>query len=195
MKDLGRDTNPYPDSDCNMPCPGDPRYLCGNGNRIAYYTWTGTPLSNWDFPTGPAAGEYRFYVPGVVIPLITSVAINGKITFLEKHGTGAPNTTGAYELDPSLVGNGPWEPAWREMTVKTDVFCAAGLTLPDKAGRQINIGGWANDDTKGVRLYTPDGSPGTPGVNNWQEDVQTISLQQGRWYPTGKLPLAAPKLH
>jgi hypothetical protein len=37
------------------------------------------------------------------------------------------------------------------MHVKTDVFCSAGLTLPDKAGRQINIGGWANDATYGIR--------------------------------------------
>ena len=168
-----------------MPCPGDPKFLCGSGNRMAYYTWVNTtPLAGWDFRTGNAAGEYKFFVGGVVIPLITTLGINGKVTFLEKHGTGAPNTTGAYELDPSQVNNFP--AAWREMHVKTDVFCAAGLTLPDKAGRQINIGGWANGDTKGVRLYTPDGKPGVPGTNDWEEDVNTVSLQIGRWYPTGE---------
>lgn len=31
--------------------------------------------------------------------------------------------------------------AWREMHVKTDVFCSGSIILPDKAGRQINVGG------------------------------------------------------
>jgi len=59
--------------------------------------------------------------------------------------------------------------------------------LPDKVGRQINIGGWANDATYGVRLYWPDGSPGVPGVNDWQENVAEVSLQIGRWYPTAMI--------
>ena len=53
------------------------------------------------------------------------------------------------------------------MHVQTDIFCAAGLTLPDKAGRQLNIGGWANDATFGIRLYWPDGSAGVWGQNDW----------------------------
>jgi Glyoxal oxidase N-terminus/WSC domain len=171
-----------PESDCNIPCPGNASTLCGSGDRMSYYTWGGTPLNKWDFPAGNAAGEYRFLIGGVVIPLITSLAVNGKVTFLEKFGTGAINTTGAYELDLAQINN--FTGAWRPMHVKSDVFCAGGLTLPDKAGRQINVGGWANDDTFGVRLYTPDGSPGVWGVNDWEENKQEVRLQAGRWYPT-----------
>lgn len=57
--------------------------------------------------------------------------------------------------------------------------------MPDRAGRQINIGGWSLESTFGVRIYTPDGSPGVNGTNQWQEDKTTITLQRGRWYPTG----------
>jgi Glyoxal oxidase N-terminus/WSC domain len=183
VKALGRTFSP--ESDCNMPCTGNISTYCGSGDRISYYTWAGTPLNTWDFPTGNAAGEYKFLIGGVVIPLITTLAVNGKVTFLEKFGTGAPNTTGAYEFDLAQLNN--FTGAWRPMHVKTDVFCAAGLTLPDKAGRQVNIGGWANDDTKGVRFYTPDGSPGVWGVNDWEENVKEVSLQAGRWYPTGMI--------
>lgn len=70
------------------------------------------------------------------------------------------------------------------MNVKSDVFCGASLTLPDKVGRQLNIGGWANDATFGVRLYWPDGTPGVWGVRDWQENVDELSLQTGRWYPS-----------
>jgi Glyoxal oxidase N-terminus/WSC domain len=183
VKSLGRTF--APDTDCNMPCPGNASTLCGSGDRLSYYTWTGTPLNRWDFPAGPAAGRYDFLIGGVVIPLITTLAVNGKVTFQEKFGTGAPNTTGAYELDLAQINN--FTGAWRPMHVKTDIFCSAGLTLPDKAGRQITVGGWANDDTHGVRLYTPDGSPGVWGVNDWQENVQQVRLQAGRWYPTAMI--------
>ncbi|RPA85829.1 hypothetical protein BJ508DRAFT_411799 [Ascobolus immersus RN42] len=173
-----------PESECNTPCTGNPEKICGGGGRISYYSWRGN-LEKWNYPAGDAAGRYEFLIGGVVIPLITTPGINGKITFVEKFGTGALNTTGAYEFDPSLV---PSMSAWREMTgIKTDVFCAAGLILPDKAGRQISIGGWANDATYGVRLYTPDGSPGVDGVNQWQENVNAVSLQIGRWYPTNMI--------
>ena len=171
-----------PESDCNSVCSGDPTVVCGGGDRISYYQWTGTPLYTWKFPTGNAAGEYVFLIGGVVIPLITNAGVNGKVTFLEKYGTGAPNTTGAYELDLSEINN--FTAAWRPMHVKTDIFCSAGLTLPDKVGRQINIGGWANGATYGVRLYWPDGSPGVPGVNDWQENYDEVKLQAGRWYPS-----------
>jgi hypothetical protein len=33
--------------------------------------------------------------------------------------------------------------AYREMHVKTDLFCASNLVLPDKAGRQIILGGYS----------------------------------------------------
>ena len=51
------------------------------------------------------------------------------------------NSTGAYELDTTLVDD--FAHAWREMHVKTDIFCSGSIVLPDKAGRQINVGGWA----------------------------------------------------
>ncbi|KAG8818809.1 hypothetical protein FRC19_010302 [Serendipita sp. 401] len=37
--------------------------------------------------------------------------------------------------------------------------------------------------TTGVRFYTPDGSPGVNGTNDWEEHWDQIHLQQGRWYP------------
>ena len=100
-------------------------------------------------------------IGGVVIPLITAQALTGKVTFVEKHGTGPPNSTGAYELDLSQINN--FTAAWRTMYgLKTDVFCSAGLTLPDKAGRQLNVGGWSDTSTYGIRIYLPDGSAVVP---------------------------------
>jgi len=172
------------ESECNTPCSGDPSYFCGAGARLSYYRWdaAAAPLYIWNTPTGAAAGSYQFLVPGVVIPLITTAGINGKIVFMEKAGTGAPNTTGTYELDLSLIND--FSKAWRPLHVKSDIFCAAGVTLPDKAGRQLNIGGWSGASTYGVRLYAPDGSPGVPGVADWQENVNEVSLLAGRWYPS-----------
>lgn len=77
--------------------------------------------------------------------------------------------------------------------LETDVFCAAGLTLPDKAGRQLTAGGWTGDaatqsgSTWGVRLYWPDGSAGVNGTNNWAEDPINLKLQVARWYPSGMI--------
>jgi hypothetical protein len=172
------------DTECNTACPGNPEAICGSGSRLSWYKWEGKPLYVWQYPQGTAAGRYEFLVGGPIIPLIAQPGINGKVTLLEKHGTGAPNTTGAYELDPSIGGD--IFHAFRELTgIKTDIFCAAGLTMPDRAGRQINIGGWSLESLFGVRIYTPDGSPGVNGTNNWQEDVNAVKLQRGRWYPTG----------
>lgn len=39
-----------PESDCDLPCPGDPIHLCGAGNRIQYYVWTGAPPYVWNNP-------------------------------------------------------------------------------------------------------------------------------------------------
>lgn len=178
-------TTVRPDGECNTVCPGDSRYLCGAGNRLSYYKWTGTPINVWNYPTGNGAGAYQFLIGGVVIPLITTTGINGKYTFVEKYGTGAPNSTGAYELDVSQINN-PAQ-AWRPMHVKSDVFCSAGLTLPDRAGRQINIGGWSGQSTYGIRLYWPDGSPGVWGKNDWQENYNELALQTGRWYPSAMI--------
>jgi hypothetical protein len=173
-----------PETECSTPCSGAPDAICGAGNRLSWYKWTGTPLYVWQYPKGIAAGQYKFLVGGPIIPLIAQPGVNGKVTLLEKHGTGAGNSSGAFEMDPSLSGD--IYHAFRELSgVKTDIFCAAGLTMPDRAGRQINIGGWSLDSTFGVRIYWPDGSPGVTSKNNWQEDVNTVKLQRGRWYPTG----------
>ncbi|KAL8910379.1 MAG: hypothetical protein Q9171_004333 [Xanthocarpia ochracea] len=176
-----------PESECKTVCPGDSRFYCGGGSRLTWYAWSlEDPLYKWTYATGNDAGSYKFFVPGVVVPLMTTVGVNGKITFVEKSGTGPPNSTGAFELDPSLAGD--FSKAWRTMTgLKTDVFCSAGMTLPDKVGRQINVGGWSGTSTFGVRLYWPDGTPGAPSVNNWQENAAEIKLQRGRWYPSGMI--------
>ena len=114
-------------------------------------------------------------IGNLVIPLISTLGINDKVTFLEKWGTGPPNSTGAYELDVTLAND--YTKAWREMHVKTDVFCAGSAILPDKAGRQLNVGGWSLDSTYGVRLFTPDGSLGVNGTNDWEENGQELKLQ------------------
>lgn len=88
-----------------------------------------------------------------------------------------PNSTGAYELDLTLVDD--FAHAWREMHIKTDVFCSGSIVLPDKVGRLINIGGWSDQSTFGLRLYTPDGSPGVNGTNDWEENYKILSLQVG----------------
>lgn len=172
------------EADCGVPCAGDPSAACGGASRLSTYFWEGDPFYSWTFPSegSAAAGSYDFLIGGVVIPLITSQTVTGKVTFVEKYGTGPPNSTGAYELDLSIIDD--FAAAWRTMHVKTDVFCGAGLTLPDKAGRQIIIGGWSGDSTFGIRLYTPDGFAGVKGKNDWEEDVKKLSLQAGRWYPS-----------
>ncbi|KFX87861.1 hypothetical protein O988_09253, partial [Pseudogymnoascus sp. VKM F-3808] len=166
------------ETDCNTPCPGNAAYICGAGNRLSYYEWVGEPIQKYGYPQGAAAGEYKLLGKAPVIALITTQGKNGKVTFVEKSGTSTtPGSTGAYEWDPSTN-------TFRTMHVKTDVFCSAGLVLPDKAARQINIGGWSGDSTYGIRLYIPDGSPGQPSKNDWQENFQELALQNGRWYPS-----------
>lgn len=170
------------DSECSMPCPGDPIHICGNGDRLTTYYWTGT-MNTWHTPSN--IGRYEFFVPGVVVPLIATLGINNKVTLLEKAGTGPPNSTGAYELDLTLTQN--FSKTWREMHVKSDIFCAGSVILPDKAARQLNVGGWSLDSTFGVRLYTPDGSDGVNGTNDWEESYPALKLQRGRWYPTAAI--------
>ncbi|KAI0246047.1 hypothetical protein BJV78DRAFT_202214 [Lactifluus subvellereus] len=97
------------------------------------------------------------------------------------------------------------------MHVKTDIFCSGAVVLPDKwpkAARVLNVGGYSDTSTFGVRLYAPDGSPGVNGTNGCEEDPNTLQLhwqvrlphpalqprvsvfkfncssQCGRWYPT-----------
>jgi hypothetical protein len=176
-----------PDSECNSVCSGNGTYLCGSGNLMTYYAWNSTtPLYEFGFPTGAEAGEYSLLIGGVVVPLMVSQVVTGKVTFTEKYGSGEPNGTGAYELDLTQIDN--FSAAWRTMYgLQTDVFCSAGLTLPDKAGRQITIGGWAGESNFGVRLYWPDGSAGVPGTNEWQEDPYVVSLQVPRWYASAMI--------
>lgn len=110
------------------------------------------------------------------MPLVVTLGINNKITMVEKFGTSEfGNSTGAYELDLTLVDQ--YQLAWREMHVKSDVFCSASIVLPDKGARQLNVGGWSLDSTKGVRLYWPDGSVGVNGTNDWQENFEELHLQ------------------
>ncbi|CAG7847892.1 WSC domain-containing protein ARB_07867 {ECO:0000305} Flags: Precursor [Serendipita indica DSM 11827] len=171
-----------PDADCNIPCSGSPTDYCGGVGKLNIYTWnmTPNPLFVWNTPAN--TGRYEFLIGGVVIPLIATLGLNNKVTFLEKYGTGAPNSTGAYELDLSITND--FAHAWREMHVSSDVFCAANIVLPDRKGRVISVGGWSLDSTKGVRLYTPSGSPGVNGTTDWIEEFDLIHLQDQRWYPS-----------
>ncbi|KZT03065.1 copper radical oxidase [Laetiporus sulphureus 93-53] len=167
-------------SDCSMPCSGDPEHLCGGPERLQLYYWNGS-LDVWHTPE--VTGQYEFLIGGVVVPLLATLGINNKVAFLEKWGTSEfDNSTGAYELDLSLTDN--FDLAWRTMHVKTDVFCSGAVVLPDRGARHLNVGGWSVESTYGVRLYTPDGSPGANGTNDWEENWQELSLQRGRWYPS-----------
>lgn len=103
------------------------------------------------------------------------------------------NSTGAYELDLTLVDD--FSAAWRTMHIQSDVFCSASITLPDKAGRQLNVGGWSLQSTQGVRLYLPDGSAGVNGTNDWEENFDEIHLQRQRWYPSVFSFLRAVRFH
>lgn len=73
------------------------------------------------------------------------------------------------------------------MHIQTDVFCSGAVIMPDKAGRVINVAGWAEQSNFGIRLYTPDGGPGVNGTNDWEENVDILSLQVARWYPTAAI--------
>lgn len=151
------------------------------------YTYTATaPLYKWGMPTGADAGQYSLLIGGLIVPLITSQAVTGKVTFLEKAGTGAANATGAYELDLTQIDD--FSAAWRQMNRPTsDVFCSGGVTMPDKVGRQLNVGGWTGESNYGIRIYWPDGSAGVKGTNQWVEDTQNLQLQVPRWYPSAMM--------
>jgi len=66
------------------------------------------------------------------------------------------------------------------MHTKTNTWCSAVVVLPDKAARIFNVAGWSDDAAEGLRLYTPDGSPGVGGTNDWEENPKTFQLQV-RW--------------
>lgn len=163
---------------CSMPCPGDRSYTCGAGNHISYYEWTGSSLNTFHYASGPAAGEYDFFSTAPIVPLISSVGINDKVVFVEKHGTSWDNTEGSFEFDYTTN-------IYRELALKTDVFCSASFTLPDRAGRMINIGGWSAESVYGIRFFTPDSPQGVDnGTNDWEEDYTQLRLFDPRWYPT-----------
>src|SRR6266702_811567 len=138
-------------------------------------------------------------MPSLVPPLVATVGINGKVSFLEKGSESDyykefKNSTGAYELDLSLVHDSSH--AWREMHVKTDIFCSAAIILPDKAARILNVGGWSQSSAYGLRLYAPDGSAGVNGTNDWEEKPDNFQLQVGaahstshsaRWFSKSRL--------
>lgn len=157
--------------------------LLGGGNRLSYYVWTGAPLTAWSTAEGNEAGRYDFIMSAPLLPLISTVGINEKVVFVEKHGTQVyDNSSGSFEFDPTLAPQ--YGKAFRELQLKTDVFCSASLVLPDKAGRQINVGGWSLESLYGVRLFTPELGLGKNGTNDWEEDLTTLSLLDARWYPT-----------
>ncbi|KAF4584731.1 hypothetical protein EYR38_001962 [Pleurotus pulmonarius] len=171
---------PAPAGDCSFPCSGT-RSICAAAPSGCSFT-TGTETSTCGTPQ-PIPADMSFSFP---VPLIATVGINNKVTFLEKGGTSEfPNSTGAYELDLSLAND--FSRAWREMHVKSDVFCSGSIILPDKGGRQINVGGWSLDSTFGIRLYTPSGSDGVQGTTDWEEGFPAVALQRGRWYPTAAM--------
>ena len=66
------------------------------------------------------------------------------------------------------------------MHVKTDLWCSGAVVLPDKAARILDVGGWSEASTFGIRLYAPDGSAGVNGTNDWEENPKDLQLQV-RW--------------
>jgi hypothetical protein len=70
--------------------------------------------------------------------------------------------------------------AWRTMHTESNTWCSAAVVLPDKGARILNVAGWSHDAAEGLRFYTPDGSPGVSGTNDWQENPNTFHLQV-RW--------------
>ncbi|KAL0953492.1 hypothetical protein HGRIS_004722 [Hohenbuehelia grisea] len=177
-----RSAGKQPEADCSFACVAEPGAICGGALRLSVYHWNGAGGTVWANPENK--GRYELLTRAPIVGLHVTLGLNNKVTFLERRSgqpTGSNSATHAYELDLSLL---PAQNAWREMKFGTDVFCAAGLVLPDKAGRQVNIAGWALDDTYGVRFYTPEGAPGVQGTNDWEENQATVRLQRGRWYPS-----------
>ena len=81
-----------PDGECNMPCSGNASELCGTGGRLQTYFWNSTePLNDWHYAEGAEAGEYKYMMGSLVIPLMATLGINDKVSFLEKWGTGQYN--------------------------------------------------------------------------------------------------------
>ena len=49
-----------PETDCNIACSGDPLHLCGGGQRLQLYLWSGA-LNNWQTPANTGFYEVRTY--------------------------------------------------------------------------------------------------------------------------------------
>ncbi|KAJ3287500.1 hypothetical protein HDU76_007817 [Blyttiomyces sp. JEL0837] len=168
------------DADCKaVPCDGNPGEYCGAGGRLEVYS-SATPITT--FTTLPNPGRYEYFIGGLMVPLLSGLTTKNKVVLLERLAGGEANSTHAYELDYST---NDYRTAFREMHVTTDIFCSAGLMLPDAPGRILNIGGWADVSLEGVRLYSPTGSAGVNGTTDWEESVGSLHLQVPRWYPTG----------
>lgn len=101
----------YPDSQCTLTCPGNEQYICGDGNRITFYNWTGTPLYTWHEPTGANQGTYSLLIGGVVVPLMTSANINGKIVGSNKLYRELISDKGRHSLRNMVLLNLPTQPA------------------------------------------------------------------------------------
>ena len=71
---------------------------------------------------------------------MSTVGINGKVYFMDKKYDPG-NTTGAYELDPSLVRNPNWADAWRSKSIYVDLgqrFDKIGIVISDaRSGRDL----------------------------------------------------------
>ena len=50
-----------PETDCTIPCSGDPIHLCGGAERLQLYEWVGTPLNVWHTPA--VTGFYEVRLP------------------------------------------------------------------------------------------------------------------------------------
>ncbi|KAI9343747.1 glyoxal oxidase N-terminus-domain-containing protein [Zopfochytrium polystomum] len=178
------DSSLYPQStiqastDCAIPCEGNPGQICGGVARINVYQSI-YQITNFSRPTN--TGRYEYLMGGVSVPLLSALTIKNKIVLLDKIAGGEPNGTHAYEFDYQISD---YRLAFREMHVSTDIFCAAGLMLPDSAGRILTVGGWADISLQGIRLYNPDGSTGVNGTRDWEENFNVLHLQLQRWYPS-----------
>lgn len=195
------------EADCSFPCSGDPIHLCGGGGVLSYYEWQGnlstwhTPENIGRYEVGTLSLRPALYSDGLVnyssslvdlsfrsLPtLVSTTKFSSSRNLGRVHRTllvtsliidllsSNSHFSGAYELDLTLVDD--FEKTWREMHVKTDVFCSGSVTLPDKAGRLINVGGWSLISTFGIRLYAPSGSAGVNGTTDWEENAEELALQ------------------
>ncbi|KAJ3215672.1 hypothetical protein HDU67_000140 [Dinochytrium kinnereticum] len=137
------------------------------------------------FETPKSMGRFEYLFTGPVVPILTALTKTNKVIFLEKGlfpiSGGAPNSTHAYEYDYSIKDR---RLAFREMNVKTDIFCSAISMIPDQWGRLVNVGGQRDESLSGLRIYRPTGRSGVNATTDWNENVSRLRLQEPRWYPS-----------